>query len=167
MNLIVRSFLCAIMIVVMAPVTTFAHVLVTDTSGSTGAIIHIVPDDDPVAGKQANIFIDVQSDQPLASPALTISGQGTQSQVKLLQNGNILQANYTFPAQGAYQLTLVSDSKTFNYMHYVSRGVASSQVAKRFIGAEIALITSVVGLCVLILVTINRRKEILAASVMK
>lgn len=167
MNLMLRSFLCAIMIVVVAPVTAFAHVLVTDTSGSTGAIIHIVPDDDPVAGEQSSIFIDVQGGQQLTNPEFTISGQGAQSKIELSQSGNMLQANYTFPTQGVYRLTLVSDSKTFIYDHHVSRGTASDQPTKRFIWAEIALIASVIALIALILIAINRRKVILAASVMK
>lgn len=166
MNLMIRSFLCAIMIVVLTPAVGFAHVLVTNASGSTGAIIHIVPDDDPVAGEQSNIFIDVQSNQPLGNPVLTISRAGVQSEVKLLQSGNMLQADYIFPVQGVYQLTITSQAGTFSYAQHVSRGIDSGNSRSRFVWAEISLVVSIVGLAVVALVAFNRRKEILANSAM-
>ena len=37
----------------LIPQNTFAHVLISDNTKSIGTVLHIVPDDNPVAGEQA------------------------------------------------------------------------------------------------------------------
>lgn len=45
----------------------YAHVLVSDESNTVGAVLHITPDDDPIAGESAHIFFDVQDKNSLAA----------------------------------------------------------------------------------------------------
>ena len=53
------GFVAIISIVTSASVQ--AHVLVADESNTYGAVIHVMPDDDAVAGTETTIYFDTQA----------------------------------------------------------------------------------------------------------
>jgi hypothetical protein len=103
-------FLLSLLILHFALLTSVdAHILKTD--GSIGGIIHIDPEDDPIAGELSNIFWD-----------LTNNGQKFNIDdcicyVSILENGKEIEKErlmnetftYTFPKKDVYQI-LVSGS---------------------------------------------------------
>lgn len=152
--------------------TTSAHVLITDETHTRGAILHIIPDDDPIAGQQATLYFDMQNQASTAdgSVSLTIRGANGQiANVKTQTNGTLATATYTFPAQGAYELTFTvkPDGKTYTFKQSqrVSRGVAASALDKpTYVWAEILLLASVIGLVLLGITAFNHRKDIAKQS---
>jgi hypothetical protein len=151
----------------MLPQTASAHVLVNDTSDTVGAVLHIVPDDDPVAGQTANLFFDVQTErlnEKTTMLAVMNSATHEEAQLPVKMDGNSITAEYIFPTQGIYQLTLTvaADKEyTFVYSQRVSRGVSSGLSDKRaFPLAKFALIFSGTLFLFLLIVMFNYRKEI-------
>lgn len=122
----------AVFAVVMLAHTASAHVLVTDQTGSNGAILHIVPDDDPIAGKQAMLFLDTQKDllNSTSSVTLTISSEvHGQESATVKIDGALVTAQYIFPSQGVYtirfDITTNGVAHVFEQNLRVSRGVVS------------------------------------------
>lgn len=152
--------------------TASAHVLITDTTKAQGAILHIIPDDDPIAGQKATLYFDaqnqvVQKDSTVAVAIKDAGGQ--QDEVEARIDGSLVTADYTFPAQGAYELTFTikTDSKTyaFTQSQRVSRGVAASALDKpTYPWAEMLLLASGISLVLLGVMAFNRRKGIAKQS---
>jgi hypothetical protein len=144
-----------------------AHVLVTDETGSIGAIVHIIPDDDPIAGQSSELFFDIQQ-LKISSENSTLTIQdkdGQSTTVPLSTQDHSIYASHTFPIQGVYTLQLrVETSKTthiFTYSQRVSRGTEISQsVAPNYVWAETLRIVSACGLIVAAILAFNRRREI-------
>lgn len=154
--------MCLVVIFCAVTPVASAHVLITDESGKTGAILHINPDDDPVAGEQSNLFFDIQSRNSLEGATLTIQ----QVEVPIIIDANTVRATYVFPSQGAYVITLKTQSETFVQNQRVSRGISNTNLGKpRYVWAEIALIVCSVGLISMLIVIFNRRREIASRSV--
>ncbi len=163
--------------IISQPLTAHAHVLLTDDSGQTGAILHINPDDDPVAGEPSTLFFDIQN-QSFSSHAhqvsLTVTDEeGVAADVPVSVANSSASATYIFPAQGAYRITLsaaadgaaTAHAHTFTHTQRVSRGAAGSVLDKPVhVWAEAGIVASVCGLLVLAIVTFNRRKEIADCS---
>ncbi len=92
-----------------------AHILKTD--GSIGAVVHITPDDDPVAGENSQFFFDFKdtngtfkTDQCNCKVTILKSDVEIFSQ-SLSQSSNEASANsavfmYTFPERGLYIVKL-------------------------------------------------------------
>lgn len=157
--------------------TVSAHVLIMDNSGSIGAILHVAPDDDPVAGQPSSLYFDIQSQtfsQHQHSISLYVTDQqGQQTQIPITSIGNTARATYTFPVQGAYKLVLAANTKnvatdhthTFTYTQRVSRGVAGSALDKpTYAWAEMLLIAGMVLTALLAITFLNRRKSIAVQS---
>jgi len=102
----------------------YAHVLIiNDQSGNVGALFHVTPDDDPIAGPESTIYIDVQS-QLISERShffdLTVTDpSGDKKNIPIKQadgyysslyvnsaDKNSLIGVYTFPAKGTYRLEL-------------------------------------------------------------
>ena len=145
-----------------------AHVLITDETKTKGAILHIIPDDDPVAGEESTLYFDTQDQLSDAKNAVKISikdSSGNENVVGAKVDRTLATANYTFPEQGVYELaftvTVNGKSYIFQQSQRVSRGVSNSALNSSTHGwAEISLITSGVGAALLIVVAINKRKDI-------
>jgi hypothetical protein len=161
-------------IVLCLPQATYAHVLVRDTDRQVGSILHISPDDDPVAGKPSELFFDIQgtSIDKNARATLTVTNENEHTKpetiaTKVRDNG--VSASYTFPSQGAYivRLEIVKNNKTFTFSHTqrITRGaILSTQDKPVHAWAEAVLIFTVCAFGVLMIVGFNRRKEILERS---
>jgi hypothetical protein len=96
--------------------------------------------------------------------AVMNSATHEEAQLPVKMDGNSITAEYIFPAQGIYQLTLTvaADKEyTFVYSQRVSRGVSSGLSDKRaFPLAKFALIFSGTLFLFLLIVMFNYRKEI-------
>lgn len=162
--------------VLCLPAQVLAHVLVTDTSGSYGMIVHVRPDDDPVAGEPAYFYFD------LADAGIRVEDyvlelkiakeDGNIAVVKVEPAGpNGAAARYVFPVQGLYRLELTAASLesgaeiTFRFNQLIGRGIASSPLDQpRYAWAEFLLVMSLAALGILVLAVIMRRKAIAAYS---
>lgn len=137
-----------------------AHVLITDDTNSKGAILHIIPDDDPVAGEISTIFFDMQN-SGINDVLLRIDGNPVTTRF----DGSLATAEYIFPTQAEYEMrfTVRANEATYVFTHNqrVTRGVSASPLDQAdHIWAEITLLTSALGLVLLFIVAINRRSEI-------
>lgn len=145
----------------------FAHVLIGDDTKTVGAVLHIVPDDDPIAGQQSSLYFDIQNTKLNENNTkLTITNLATNEAVNvpIKVEKSSVNADYTFPTQGVYQLSLTANSDKnyiFNYSQRVSRGVIGSTLDKpTYPLATIALIFSTTSFLFLLIIMFNHRKEI-------
>lgn len=160
--------LAIVLVGIFGPTATVsAHVLVMDTTNSMGAILHIIPDDDPVAGEKAEIYFDKQGRQ-IDGSTVTLNirnSDANDEQIDTKTEGTLTTASYIFPTQGAYEMkfTIKEADTTYVFEHTqrVSRGVFSEGAAQQhYIWAELLGVVSVVGLLTLAVVVLSRRKEI-------
>jgi hypothetical protein len=164
----VLLFLC----LALTPATASAHVFISDQAHEQGAVLHINPDDDPIAGQQANLFFDLQGIRP-GEAALTVTdAAGTAANIPVQISGSSVSANYTFPAQGVYQLDLQAGTtaKTYNfsYAQRVSRGTAAGPLDQSEpLWADLLLYGGAVGIVLLAVVAAGRWREIVKNSVLK
>jgi hypothetical protein len=149
-----------------------SHVLITDETNSKGAILHIIPDDDPVAGQVATLFFDAQ-DQFLANEDtvnLTITDEaGNVAVVPTEINESLVTADFTFPDLGVYQIKfeLNSNGETFIFTQSqrISRGINNSlDNTQKYAWAEMMLVGSGITFVLLIIVGFNNRKDIIKYS---
>jgi hypothetical protein len=160
-----------------------AHVLIRDSTRSVGAILHITPDDDPVAGKDTTIFFDIQqqenADAGYYFELLLYDPDGFTSDVPVTGSGSSATAVYAFPKQGLYNLRLQAMPKSsgtaplvFTYAQRVSRGVteesASAAGSRQYLKwADPVLIGSIAGFLALGILAFNRRADIVQYSKFK
>jgi hypothetical protein len=146
--------------------------LITDTTKTKGAILHIIPDDDPVAGEEAEFYFDMQSQlaEKIDSVELVISDlEGNKINIETEMSESLVTAKYTFPTQGAYEVTYLvkSDGQTYTFTESqrVSRGVSlSTEATKDYEWAKASLVFCVVSFLVLTIVFVNRFKDITTHS---
>jgi hypothetical protein len=162
---------------VCKPNAATAHILVMDSTEQVGAVVHITPDDDPIAGEPASIYMDIQgaaiSDQSHEYSFTVTDVSGAEVSLPIAAAGSTVSIGYAFPQQGHYRLTLTATPKigtttqsyTFSFGQRVTRGVAYGVIRKpQHPLAEGILIA--VG-CAFVLVCAAfyyRRKEILQYS---
>lgn len=158
---------------VFSPQSASAHVLITDISETKGAILHITPDDSPIAGQQATLFLNTQNAllTKKSEVSLTVTNTTTRASdtVKATSADDMATADYTFPTQGVYTLvfTFAADGTAYEFRHTqrISRGVMTATGAtERHQWAEMVLVGSVVAAGVLVVIVFNRRKEIARQS---
>lgn len=145
-----------------------AHVLIVDTTESKGAILHINPDDNPVAGESSGIIFDTENNLINSSSQVWLrvkdqTGQSTRIKMKIDKSFAV--AEYTFPARGLYNLSFEIKNKsataTFEVAQRVSRGVsASGGDANKHEWAEALLVASVVAILSLAILAYNNRRDI-------
>lgn len=169
-KIFVLSFILAL---ILSPIShVSAHVLITDQTKTKGAILHIIPDDDPVAGEEAEFYFDMQNQksESIDSVELTVSdSEGNRSIIETEISGTLVTAKYVFPTQGVYELAfnVRTNGETFIFSESqrVSRSVISTATDKQsHEWAEILLIVCIVGFAVLGIIILNRRKEIAKQS---
>lgn len=154
------------------PSAAFAHVLITDTTGTKGAVLHLTPDDDPIAGQPATIYFDVQDlkmNKDTAALLIIKANDGSETKIIPTISGTLLTASYTFPAQGVYSITYSIQAEnqtyTFTQSQRVTRGVASQTMAPaNYPWAQIVLVGAGVSTLLLVILIVNRRKLIAAYS---
>lgn len=161
-----KVWLASIVVALLFSPPTYAHVLITDQTSQKGGVLHIIPDDDPVAGEEAMLYFDIQSRAASSSQvALHIQGGGVDESLPMTSDGKLATARYTFPTQGVYDLrfTVKEDGSEyqFNHSQRVSRGVVGNADSRpRYAWAEIVLLGSGTLLIVLSGVAFNRRGSI-------
>lgn len=149
-----------------------AHVLVMDETKTTGAVLHIIPDDDPIAGQPSSLYFDMQdalTRDDVVVELLISNSRGDSEIVETKRSGSLVTATYTFPAQGVYGLTYTvtsgDEAYTFRQAQRVSRGISSVTLEQPFHAwAQVLLAISVFGLAIVAIVAFNRRKEIAEQS---
>lgn len=157
--------------------STNAHVLITDDSLGAGAVLHITPDDDPIAGEPSDIFIEIRSNVLNTTDyqfELFVKDEDGAAR-KIITNTSGYQgisANYIFPNQGVYALELIATPTSQNGMHLrtsfrhvqrVARGVLAQDPAPhpRYSWAEAGVILALSLMMVILIIMINRRRVIL------
>lgn len=168
-----RSFLILLILgILLTPNVAQAHVLLRDNTSQSGAILHVQPDDDPIAGKRSTLFFDIQNDNvALSSYSFSLQvadDSGSDDTVPIEIEDGTVSAVYAFPSQGLYEIVLtgtptISTERPlqFSYAQRVSRGLAEGMSPTQdHVWAEIGM---VVGLCVFVMLVIigyNNRKDI-------
>ncbi len=147
-----------------------AHMMLKDTVSGKGAILHINPDDDPVAGERTSFLFDVQDTSPFeeqSTARLTIvDEQHHEINVLARVKGNTVVADYTFPRQGLYTLTLdiqQGDKQThrFTESQRVSRGVINfATVRNTPLWAGVGMMCTVITAIAVAIIAFDRRKII-------
>lgn len=150
-----------------------AHVVVNSTDSDSSAIMHIIPDDDPIAGEVANLMFDTQDGflKDNSEISLVIMDLSKQSEVTVptRRDDSLVLADYTFPTQGAYMLkyTVVTEGRAqvFEQDMRVSRGIqGTGQVVQKYPWAEGLLFAVAVLFLVIVVIGWNKRHEIFAFS---
>lgn len=120
MKRIVFLFL-TICLSLFCPATVAAHVLKVD--GSIGVIIHVSPDDDPIAGQESEFFFEFKDKEGKFSPekcdcSISITTNGNEIVREQLFSTNtdasLKNANfsYVFPQKGVYIISLIGTPYT-------------------------------------------------------
>lgn len=145
-----------------------AHVLITDETKTKGAVLHIIPGDDPIAGEESTLYFDMQAELVNANNSVKLfikDYSGSEQLVETKTDGTLVTAEYVFPTQGVYEIKFIVAANTTEYIftqsQRVSRGEASGVLnPATYIWAEILLVSSGVGGALLAVTAINRRKDI-------
>lgn len=157
----------------LMPGTADAHVLLRDESKKIGAILHVSPADDPIAGSQSNLLFDIQlpdTDLRQLKARLEITDvEGQRVRMPVTLSGSSGGVDYTFPVQGAYQLKMTVESSdatyVFNYAQRVTRGVSGSALDNQsYAWAEAVLVGCGVLMMLLLILYLNNRYAIAAQS---
>lgn len=115
-----------------------AHMFSKDTMSSSGAVLHITPDDDPIAGESASMIFSIHglSDAEQSSARLIITDdQNHEAIVPAHIRSGAVVAEYTFPRQGLYKISLSIEQdgrQTHQFMQSqrVNRGIISNATVK-------------------------------------
>jgi methionine-rich copper-binding protein CopC len=161
-------FVCSL----MPTQSASAHVLVTDESRTKGAVLHIIPDDDPAAGEEATLYFDTQEQLLNSESSITLvitDSKGKEMTVETNTNDSLVTAKYVFPVQGMYLISYHVQSKGTTYVfrqsQRVARGISDGALNRpTYAWAEIMLVASGVGFGLLIVTAFNRRKSIAQRS---
>ena len=95
---------------------SYAHVL--ETNGSLGAVMHIDPNDNPVAGKMSTIFFEIKDKEGKFKPEIcncTVSVRKDEKELfskKIFTNDTNPSFSYRFPEKGDYEIRLSGEPKT-------------------------------------------------------
>lgn len=156
------------------PVTAAAHVLITDSTGGYGAVLHIMPGDDPIAGETAQLFFDIKGeDFQVADYIFTLIVRGDDGIETAVQTSRVgetsVRAEVIFPQRGVYSLNLKGQARAIDYeisfatTQRVSRGNGDNTAGTvRYAWAEAGLVSAITGGLAILIVCINRRADIAA-----
>ncbi len=152
-----------------------AHVIISDKDRTLGAILHVTPDDDPIAGQVTSLFLDLQ-DKSITPQThvfgLTVTNEaGEKSSVLAYPEGSTVSARYTFPTQGLYTLEfwvrpfdVLAKTTTLTYSQRVSRGTAQSSETQDYLWAETGIIIAGALMIYLGVLFVGRRHVIAKQS---
>lgn len=171
MKKIIAFFGLAFVGVMIFPALASAHVLITSADNQKGAILHIIPDDDPIAGEEATLMFDTQEglmDED-TKVTLIINGEAQTDEIETSIKDSLVSAKYTFPSQGVYTIkyALTDDNEeyVFVYTARIARGIAGAHNTQpSYIWAEATLFVCGGLLLVLLIIAWNHRKDILKFS---
>ncbi|MES2876662.1 MAG: hypothetical protein V4678_04295 [Patescibacteria group bacterium] len=168
-KLMVGALLALLVATTAQPVS--AHVLIRDVNDSVGAVLHITPDDDPVAGSSADLNFSLQNESLAGSTVqiqITDQASGRTATIKPVSGAGAVSARYVFPSKGVYDITLNISGRanyTFKHVQRVSRGVGTSSLATPdYPVARATLFVGVIALVGLGVFAVDRRKKIITQS---
>lgn len=151
------------------PSQAVAHVMVADVHGTSGALLHVTPDDNPEAGAVTHLYFDVDQktnlkDARIKLEVLSDTG-GINEEIPVDRKGQVIASSIVFPVRGIYYLTLSivpaigGETVLFKYPLRVERSVLSPN-PKRTIPfwAMAGFIGSLWALCALVLTGIRRKQ---------
>ena len=142
-----------------------AHGLVQDSTGKVDAILHVVPDDNPVAGELTVLHYEVEPSVSMIGSTATLTitnSEGLQDEINVTTGNRAAVISYTFPAAGSYGLKLLvmtSGSKTLNFSSQVEVNSAKAAEPTTSTAAIIWLSTSTAVLVTLLIAYFLRRKN--------
>lgn len=148
-----------------------AHTLVKDSQAKSGAILHVTPDDDPIAGQSTSLMLDVQdaslSNSQLIASLTVIDDINREIKVPARIHGKAIAADYTFPRQGLYTLVFSTQqggqqTLSFTESLRVSRGAINEAAIATSIPlwAGLGVLGSVIAMTVMGVIAFIRRKTI-------
>ena len=121
MKKIVVVFTSLLLMIFAIPQVAKAHILKTD--GNIGAVFHVDPDDDPIAGQQTGFFFEFKDKQRKFTPqncnctfSITEDGKQIFSQPLFQNNTDPSLTNasifYAFPEKNVYQIKVIGKPNT-------------------------------------------------------
>lgn len=163
--------LVALTAVILFSTPTYAHVLIRDDANSTSAILHITPEDNPIAGEESKIYFSLSNQSLQGSMVgITITNQdtGKSDTVQTRASSTSVSTEYTFTTRGVYDIKLkIGGKKAYSFSHTqrVSRGIGKDTAkTPDYPLASALLILSVAGLLLIVAIFVNRRRAINAQS---
>lgn len=154
-----------------------AHVLIVDQRTKVAAVFHTNPDDDPIAGETSELYFDIQDKTsdvriPYSGYELVVRDEaGNQSQVPVRAAGSTVIAEYVFPAQGLYELTLRSQPQYRAFQEValqaslrVSRSAGVAPQTPNHAWASAGLAGGLLATAMLAILFLNNRRETIARS---
>lgn len=158
----------------LLPKVVMAHILVADTTRTTGTILHTTPEDYPEAGATMGIYYEVDSKTNLdrANVSLLISSDtgGIQQDAPVVVKGQTVSSAFNFPVRGLYYLELsviTSSQKTivFESSQQITRSVSGiDPISVSPNWAKSGLLTTVWAIMLLVIIATKRRKLIVKHS---
>lgn len=112
-----------------------AHMFSKDTMAGSGSVLHITPDDDPIAGEQASLVFDIKdlssSEKQTVAKLTIVDDQQREAKVPARVHDNTVVAEYLFPQQGLYKISLSIEqdgiqTHNFTQSQRVNRGIIGS-----------------------------------------
>jgi hypothetical protein len=106
-------------VIAFLPALASAHTL--ETESTVGALLHIDPNDEPVAGEPATIYIELQDKSGKLTPGncnchlVILFGEKQIFANPVFQSGAVslsTQASFVFPEPGAYTVSIDGEPKT-------------------------------------------------------
>ncbi len=166
--------LLTLAVLALAPAQASAHVFLRDDTGSSGLVLHVSPDDDPVAGEKATMFFDLQGSGRTYDFILTVTTPDDERiEVPVARMGDAsVRADFVFAVRGQYGLELVAtDRETsgaplrFASSLAVTRGTGGTSAgAERHTWAEITLVMAGTVLVVVMALLVVRWRVVRAFS---
>ncbi len=160
-------FCLSLALAILHAAGTSAHELLRDTNGRNGAILHIAPNDDPVAGEISGLDYRLQLKPAVPGGVhLKITKMlGTTETIPVILKNGIVTAEYAFPSRGIYTIELsiaqaAQQPNIFSYDVRVNRGLTGhSQSVSTPIWATLGVIGSVWGMSALTAIAYKYRKR--------
>src|SRR6478672_7835545 len=75
-NIVILSLALIVSALIVTP--AYAHVIIRDDASKVGAVLHVTPDDDPVAGEHSDLFFSLEN-QSLDGSVVSISITNTET----------------------------------------------------------------------------------------
>ena len=151
--------------------SALAHIAIPSKDGNGAIVLHITPDDDPIAGQQSSLYFGLGDDITTDNSTFVIQitdefGQVSTPPVTL--EDQTVSANFTFPKTGVYTVALQASkpqlgsrqlTALYSAAIRVDRGIGSTVSVSHPL-AQGALIFSILILVVLLVLAFNNRRSI-------
>ena len=104
-------FLLLFALIFLRSPTALAHVLERDDGNTSGVVMHVTPDDNPVVGAETQFYFDIQNKNLSTNSYLyqlsIVSRDGTTAKAATYPlDGQSVASSYIFQSQGSYTLLL-------------------------------------------------------------